>query len=179
MSQGAVKGCRLGFSPDTWNSRPGQPPNLSLPAQTVPAAKAHTILLDAGEGGAGRGSEGWGAGPDLDRPLPPCQKDKDAWLQGAGCPEVRPYPSLGLRCPRRETGLRASVPMAGWDLRHPEGTLQPKGRHTRTVWALTNPEVPTIMPHSVSKLSGASPTYTGADFPSMEAVQWCSRPPLR
>lgn len=135
-----------------WAATQPQPPGPD-------SAGCQSTHLPAGcRGRGGRQRQwGWSADPDLDRPLPPCQKDKDAWLQSARCPEVRPYPSLGLRCPRRETGLRASVPMAHWDPRHPEGTLQPRGRHAQTVWALTNPEVPTIMPHSVSKLSGASP----------------------
>ena len=57
LSQVAVKGCGLGFSPDRWNSHPRQSPGLSLLAQTVPAAKAHTFLLDwlpAGRGGGGQ-----------------------------------------------------------------------------------------------------------------------------
>lgn len=80
LSQVAAKGCGLGFSPDTWNSQPRQPPGLSLPAQTVPAAKAHTFLLDAGGVGQAEAGRDGGADPDLDRPLPPRQKDEGAWL---------------------------------------------------------------------------------------------------
>lgn len=54
----------------------------------------------------------------------------------------------------RETGLRAYVPVAGWGLWHPEGTLQLPGG---TCSLGTYPGVPAIAPYSVSMLHGTSP----------------------